>query len=219
MSSEAPAPGDAAEKRPINRLVLLLSALLLIGVLAVAVWLIWRGGSSPASATVVSAVPTAGQTPATDAPEPATDVPGDGFGLVSGPATPWSVAGGPGAATATASALAAVPTATSAPIALLGPPAGSAFMAGDVVTFYWQSPQVAAVGQQFVVIIAAGDEALALGRIAAANLGQGYQLQGAPGAVVGQPGTYSWLVVLADEDDGAIIAQSENRPLTILADN
>ncbi len=223
MSPEDPPPGDAAEKRPDNRRTIFLFAPLLISVLAVAGWLIWRDEAlldpDAASATPTVEPAAAGSTPAPDAVEPATDVPGDGFGIVSGLATPWAVAGGPGAATAEAAVATALPTATGAPVTLLGPPPGSAFMAGDVVTFYWSAPLTPAVGQQFVVYLDGGNEANILGHVAAANLGQGYQLQATPGAAVGQPGSYSWYVVLAGDTGEVIIAQSESRPLTILADN
>lgn len=149
---------------------------------------------------------------------PATDVPGDGFGIVAGPATPWAVAGGPGAATAAAATATAMPAPTLGPIALLGPPAGSAFRPADAVVFYWSAP-TAGPGQQFELFLAAGDETIRLGVVAAANLGQAYQLQAAPGAAVGQPGIYSWFVVATDSAGDAIIGQSENRPITILAGN
>ncbi len=157
-------------------------------------------------------------TPAPDVVEPATDVPGDGFGCVR----PGHAVGGgrwSRAATAAAAVATVLPTATGAPVTLLGPPPGSAFMAGDVVTFYWSAPLTPAVGQQFVVYLDGGNEANILGHVAAANLGQGYQLQATPGAAVGQPGSYSWYVVLAGDTGEVIIAQSESRPLTILADN
>lgn len=149
---------------------------------------------------------------------PATDVPGDGFGIVPGPATPWAVAGGPGAATAAAATATAAPTPTLAPIALFGPPAGAVFRPSDVVTFYWTAPD-AGEGQHFVVYLADGAERVALGAVGAANLGQAYQLQAAPGAAVDEPGAYSWFVVWANEADGVMIGQSENRPITILAAN
>jgi hypothetical protein len=149
---------------------------------------------------------------------PATDVPGDGIGLVPGPATPWAVAGGPGEATALAATVMAMPAPTVGPIALLGPPAGSAFRPDDAVTFYWSAP-AAGPEQEFVVYLMAGDEMTPLGSVATANLGQAYQLQAAPGAAVGEPGIYSWFVVVTGAAGDAIIGQSENRPITIVAGN
>lgn len=218
MQPEEPQPPqqtDAGEGRPKSPRLLYALLLLPITLAAVVGW-VWLRDAWTSTSVPVGAPTAAGTAP--PLPTPAGDVPGDGFGIVSGPATPWAVAGGPGEVTATPEAT-PPPAITVVPLALLGPPPGSVFRAEDVVSFYWTSPVAAARGQQFVLYLVAGGENVPLGVVVAANLGQGYQLQAAPGAAVGEAGGYSWFVVLADEGNGAIIAQSETRPITILGEN
>ena len=194
----------------------LLLPLLILGIALIG-WGWYQGQTeNPAAqpATVVAATITAdSQIPAID------DLPGDGFGIVSGPATPWAVAGGPGEPTATPPPTAPPATIPAVALALSGPPGGSAFLPDDVATFYWSAPVQPGPGQRFVVYLVNGDFRLALGSLSEANLGRGYQLQAIPGQFVGQPGAYSWLVVLEDEATGAIIGQSENRALMIIGGN
>lgn len=209
--SQPPSPIDAGEERPKSPRLLYALWLLPIALAAAAGWVWLRDVGMPAVAP--EDAPMIALT-APPLPIPEEDVPGDGFGIVSGPATPWAVAGGPGEVTATPEA-----TATAVPLVLLGPPPDSVFGMEAPVVFYWTSPVVAVQGQQFVLYLAVGGENIPLGAVVAPNLGQGYQLQAVPGAVVGQAGGYSWFVVLSDDGNDAIIAQSGPRPITILSEN
>lgn len=193
---------------------------MVITALALAGWVWWRGQQPAAGATPPPA--TAGAPTASSAVKAteevtieATDVPGDGFGIVAGLATPWAVPGGPGEPTATATTAPELPPAS---ISLLGPPAGSLFRSVDVVSFYWSSPAAPGRGQQFVVYLDTAEGQEPLGVVSAANFGQGYQLQAAPGSV-GETGQFSWHVVLQDESSGTILGASESRALTIMALN
>lgn len=213
--SEPSLKTHTAERPPRSPRLLYALLLVLVALLATAGWLLlrdaWTTASAPAGAPTTAAT-------APPLPTPQGDIPGDGFGIVSGPATPWAVAGGPGEPTPTPEAT-RPPVATTTPIELLGPPPGSVFRAEDAVSFYWTAPVAAVEGQQFVLYLAVGGENVPLGAVIAPNLGQAYQLQVVPGATVGEAGGYSWFVVLANESDGAIIARSETRPITILAEN
>lgn len=189
--------------------------------LALAGWVWWRGeqpaaGSTPppttAGAPTVSPAAVATEAVAQAA---VTDTPGDGFGIVAGPATPWAVPGGPGEPTAMPTT---APTLPPAAITLLGPPAGSLFRPEDVVSFYWSSPAAPGRGQQFVVYLATAEGQEPLGVVSAANFGQGYQLQAVPGRVA-ETGQFSWVVVLQDGSSGTILGASETRALTIMAVN
>jgi hypothetical protein len=175
--------------------------------------------TKPAATT--GARPATTAAPATAPPAaPATavaDVPGDGFGVVAGLATPWAVPGGPGEPTPTPPP--ATPAPAAAPIALLGPPAGSFYRQSDLIAFYWSSPEPLAAGQQFTVYLLVGDAQVALGSVDNANLGQGYQVQAIPGQNVEEPGRISWLVAIEEQATGAIIGQSEARAITLIADN
>lgn len=218
---ETHAPVEAARARRTGRLVVSLLALAAITTLALVGWLRWRGQQPAAGTdtggTTQPATPDVAPAVATEAMATAlaTDAPGDGFGVVAGRATPWAVPGGPGEPTATATT---VPTLPSGAITLLGPPAGSLFRPEDVVSFYWSSPVAPGLGQQFVVYLVTAEGQTPLGMVSAANLGQGYQLQVAPGSV-GETGQFSWYVVLQDESSGAILGASESRALTIMAVN
>lgn len=146
------------------------------------------------------------------------DVPGDAFGLVAGPATPWAVPGGPGETPTAESPTAAAPTPTPMPIPLLGPPPGSFFRLGDAITFYWSAAAEPGPNQQYALYLLVEGERVLLGSVAQPNLGQGYQLQVAMGDFVEEPGAYSWLVVLEEPSSGGIIGQSDSRPITLMAD-
>lgn len=206
---------DAEEGRPKSSRLFYALWLLPIGLAAATGWVWVRDRGTLTFAP--EGTPTIALT-APPLPMPEGDVPGDGFGIVSGPATPWAVAGGPGEMTPAPEAT-AIPMMTAVPLALLGPPPGSVFGMEDPVSFYWTSPVAAVRGQQFVLYLAAGDRNVPLGAVVAPNLGQGYQLQAVPGAAVGEAGGYSWFVVLANGSNDAIIAQSETRPITILSGN
>lgn len=162
-----------------------------------------------------TAPPAGAATQAGESVATATDVPGDGFGIVAGLATPWAVPGGPGEPTATPTT---APTLPPASITLLGPPAGSLFRPQDVVSFYWKAADAPGRGQQFVVYLVTAAGQSPLGVVSAANFGQSYQLQAAPGSV-GETGQLSWFVVLQDESSGTILGASENRALTVMAVN
>ena len=146
----------------------------------------------------------------------ATDVPGDGFGVVAGLATPWAVAGGPGEPTATPETVTVQLPGT---ITLLGPPADSVFRLTDEVTFYWTDATPLSAGRRYVVYWVNGSAQVPQGEVRAANLGSNYRLQALPGQIVGQAGKFRWLVVLEDESNGVIIDQSEARPITLIAEN
>ena len=90
---------------------------------------------------------------------------------------------------------------------------------GDGVTFYWSSPEPLAPGRQFTVYLLTDGVQVALGSVAEANLGLGYQLSAVPGQGVEQPGQFSWLVAIEDQASGAIIGQSAARSITLIADN
>ncbi len=146
----------------------------------------------------------------------ATDVPGDGFGVVAGLATPWAVPGGPGESTATPESAAVSLPGT---ITLLGPPADSVFRLTDELTFYWTDATPLSAGQRYVIYGVNDSTQVSLGEVRAANLGNGYRLQAIPGQTVGQAGRFSWLVVLEDERSGGIIDQSEPRSITLIVEN
>lgn len=206
----------AGERKKYPQAALLLIPLLILGFVLVGVGL--YHGRGPGSMTL----PTRAVVAASPLPSSAisvVDVAGDGVGVVSGPATPWAVAGGPGEPTAVPTPEPAMTTPPALALALLGPPGESVFQAGDVVTFYWSSPELSGDGRQFVVYLLNGDERLALGVVDKENLGLGYQLQAVLGQSVGQAGNYGWVVVLEDNSTGAIIGQSEIRSITILEDN
>jgi hypothetical protein len=208
--------GAETRRRPVQLFVTLIP--LWLAALAVSGWLWYRDRPSapPARPTAIGVI-----APADPAmPTLPADTPGDGFGLVSGAATPWAVAGGPGEVLSSATperAATAVPAAMV--LTLLGPPPGSAFRVEDVMSFYWSAPVAPAPGQQFVVYLLVDGERLALGAVPEANLGRGFQLSSAVGSVAGLPGSYSWLVVLEDSTTGNIIGQSEIRPLMLIGDN
>ncbi len=206
---------EAGGKRPkLPRTTHLISFLLIVGLaLAGWVWYSTRLLALPAPATPAPAAAATAQASPTSVVEP-VDAPGDGYGIVPGPATPWAVAGGPGEQPTPAPE-----PPPHAPIALIGPPPGSLFRMGDGVTFYWSSPEPPGPGRQFTVYLLTGGAQVALGSVAEANLGLGYQLSAVPGQAVEQPGQFSWLIAIEDQASGAIIGQSAVRPLTLIADN
>ncbi len=211
MSDEA-----GGERLNLPRTLHLIIFLLIVG-LALAGWVLYstRPLAPAALATPATAATPGAQAAPTSAAEPA-DVPGDGYGVVPGPATPWAVAGGPGEPTATPEFVAVPLPGT---IALLGPPPDSVFRLTDGVTFYWTDTTPLSAGRRYVVYGMDGSAQVSLGVVRAANLGSNYQLQAVPGQTVGQAGSFSWLVVLEDESSGVIIAQSETRSLTLIAEN
>ena len=187
--------------------------IILVAVLGGWIWLSDRlfAGAAPRATLAATAFvpsPTAGPG--------ATDVPGDGFGIVAGRATPWAVPGGPGEPTATPESVTISMPGT---IGLLGPPADSIFRATDEVTFYWTNAPPLGAGQRYVVYWVDGSTQVALGEVRAANLGGNYRLQVVPGQSVDQAGRFSWLVVLEDGSSEAIIDRSETRPITLLIEN
>lgn len=202
-------------KRPHRFRVFYILAFLIILVAVLAGW-IWLSdrlfvGAAPRvtpAATAFVAAATAGSDSA--------DVPGDGFGIVVGRATPWAVPGGPGEPTATPEIVTVQLPGT---IELLGPPADSVFRLTDEVTFYWTDATPLSAGRRYVVYWVDGSTQVALGEVGAANLGNNYRLQVVPGQTVGQAGRFSWLVVLADEGNGVIIDQSEVRSITLIVEN
>ncbi len=211
MSDEA-----GGKRLNLPRTIHLIIFLLIVG-LALAGWVRYSNRplapADSATATPAPAATAGAQAAPTSAAEP-VDVPGDGYGVVPGPATPWAVAGGPGEQPA---ALPESPPA--APIALIGPPPGSLFRMGDGMTFYWSSPEPLAPGRQFTVYLLTDGVQVALGSVAEANLGLGYRLSAVPGQGAEQPGPFSWLVPIEDQASGAIIGQSAARPITLIADN
>jgi len=212
MSDEA-----GGERLNLPRTIHLIIFLLIVG-LALAGWVWYSSRPLLAPAAPVAVTPATAATPgAQAAPTSVTepvDVPGDGYGVVPGPATPWAVAGGPGEQPA------APPESPPAgPIALIGPPPGSLFRMGDGVTFYWSSPEPPGPGRQFTVYLLTDGVQVALGSVAEANLGLGYRLSAVPGQGAEQPGQFSWLVAIEDQASGAIIGQSAARPITLIADN
>jgi len=211
MSDEA-----GGKRLNLPRTIHLIIFLLIVG-LALAGWVRYNNRplapADSATATPAPAATAGAQAAPTSAAEP-VDVPGDGYGVVPGPATPWAVAGGPGEQPA---ALPESPPA--APIALIGPPPGSLFRMGDGMTFYWSSPEPLAPGRQFTVYLLTDGVQGALGSVAEANLGLGYRLSAVPGQGVEQPGQFSWLVAIEDQASGAIIGQSAVRLITLVADN
>jgi len=164
-------------------------------------------------------------TPATDVVPAASDSavggepgdgPGDAFGLVPGPATPWAVPGGPGETPTIESPATAMPTPTPMTIPLLGPPIGSFFRLEDTISFYWSAVAELNPGQRYSVYLVDGGERVRLGSAGWPNLGQGYQLQVKIGDFVDGPGDYGWLVVLEDVGSDATLGQSEARPITLV---
>lgn len=203
------------ERPKLPRTSHLLAFLLIVGLVLAG----WIGYSTRA---LGSAAPAMTQTATTQVAPPATaaadlaDLPGDGFGIVAGQATPWAVPGGPGELP-TPEATPAPPVA--APITLIGPPPDSFFHMSDGVTFYWSSPEPLAPGQQFTVYALAGGAQIALGSIDEVNLGLGYQLNVVPGLSVGRSGPFNWSIALEDQASGAIIGQSGVRGITLIPDN
>lgn len=178
----------------------------------------FQGGATELTPQAAAAGPTSQPRPTVVA----TDTPGDGVGLIRGPATPWAIPGGPGEGTATTQTAAAA--AANAPvvgvgIVLQGPPAGSTFAINDNVSFYWQLPEGTVAGGRFTVYLDNGAGRVSLGSVDRANLGPGYHLRVALSEGVGEPGAFSWFVALEDSRNGAIIGQSESRPLTIIGGN
>jgi hypothetical protein len=129
-----------------------------------------------------------------------------------GLATPWEVEGGP----AYVQELPETPAPTPVPIVIQGPPPDSLFRPSDQISFYWKWPQALDDGNRFVVYITANGERVLVGAVTEMNLGTGYQIQTMLGDVIGKSGTYGWQVVLESQDGGVIIAQSEERPITLL---
>jgi hypothetical protein len=129
-----------------------------------------------------------------------------------GLATPWEVEGGP----AYVQELPETPVPPLVPIVIQGPPPESLFRPSDQVSFYWTWPQDLEDGNRFVVYIIADGQRALVGAVTEMNLGTGYQIQTMLGEVVGEPGPYGWQVVLESQDRGVIIAQSEERPITLL---
>ena len=200
-------------KLPQNAVVL---GFLLVVALALVGWIWFSGRSTGSSEPQATAVAGTTRTATAAPPVAGTDVPGDGFGIVAGLATPWAVPGGPGEPTATPEP---TPTLLAATINLIGPPTESFFRAGDVVTFYWNSPEPLGPDQRFIVyVLDDGDQAI-LGTVSDINLGLGYQLSAIVGQSVVEAGRFSWLVVLEDEQSGAIIGRSEMRPITLIDNN
>ncbi len=191
-----------------------LAFLLIVG-LALAGWIGYRTRAlGPAAPAVTQTAPT--QVGPTQVAPPAAELPGDGFGIVAGQATPWAVPGGPGELP-TPEATPAPPVAVS--ITLIGPPPDSFFRMGDGITFYWSSPEPLAPDQQFTVYALTDGAQIPLGSVDEANLGLGYQLHVVPGPVVGWPGPFNWSIALEDQASGAIIGQSGIREITLIADN
>lgn len=210
------------ERPKLPRTSHLLIFLLIVGLVLAG----WIGYSTralgPAAPAMTQTAPTqvgptqVGPTQVATAAAELIDAPGDGFGIVTGQATPWAVPGGPGELP-TPEATPAPPAAV--PITLIGPPPDSFFRMSDGVTFYWSSPEPLAPGQQFTVYALAGGAQIALGSIDEANLGLGYQLHVVPGQSIGQPGPFNWSIALEDQASGAIIGQSAVRGITLIADN
>lgn len=197
------------ERPKLPRTSHLLIFLLIVG-LALAGWI---GYSTRALGPTA---PAATQTAPTQVATAAAELPGDGFGIVAGQATPWAVPGGPGELP-TPEATPAPPAAVS--ITLIGPPPDSFFRMRDGITFYWSSPEPLAPDQQFTVYALADGAQIPLGSVDEANLGLGYQLHVVPGPVVGRPGPFNWSIALEDQASGAIIGQSGIREITLIADN
>lgn len=203
------------ERPKLPQNVVILGFLLVVG-LALVGW-VWFSGRSTSSSEPQATV-VAGNTRVATAAAPAagTDVPGDGFGIVAGLATPWAVPGGPGEPTVTPEP---IPTQPAKTINLIGPPPESFFRAGDVVTFYWNSPEPLGPDQRFIVYVLDDGDQVFLGSVSEVNLGVGYQLSAIIGQSVEETGRFSWLVVLEDEQSGAIIGQSETRSIALIDDN
>lgn len=217
-------PTEAADSNPSKRFrVGIIPFLLLTVGFAAGVGLLIFGMRPATPAPAPTAVGAEGSPAATagSTGAEATDIPGDGFGIVPGPATPWAVAGGPGEVMPTLEPSAA-PAATDAPVAtidLLGPPPDSLFRSSDLVSFYWtSSDEVTPVGR-FIVYILDGEERIALGEVSGPNLGDAFTVQAGVGQVVGGAGEYDWLVVVEDPISGEVIGASETRRLVLIADN
>jgi hypothetical protein len=178
-------------------------------------------GSAPPAASPCVTAATAAATPQSQ-PAAIVDTPGDGIGIIRGPATPWAVPGGPGEPTLTAEGpaeLTGLPGASPA-IVLQGPPPGSSFNLGDTISFYWQAAgEVAPQWRMTLYIESDGGSRAAAGSVARANLGQGFRLDAVAGDIVDEAGAYRWFVALEDSETGAIIGQSELRPLVVMGEN
>ncbi len=174
----------------------------------------WLERSNPPATPPAPRATTTAATPATTGAGPA-DQPGDGIGLIVGPATPWAVAGMAGVDPAPVGGSGEAAT-TAAVIPLLGPPSGSVFGRDDVVSFYWSWPGEVGRDQQFVVYLAVDGVRSPLGAVDEANLGSGFQLQAAVGETAGAAGSYVWQVFLEDSATGATLGQSEARTIAII---
>ena len=135
-------------------------------------------------------------------------------------ATPWGVLGLDPLAvesigTETASS---TPIPDLSPIVLLGPPAGSQFMLGDMVTFYWDWPEDLRKDLRFSVQLQANNQTMDIGTAEAENLGTVQQLGVVLGDVGVEAGDYQWLVVIEESDSGTVLARSEQRPIVLLPD-
>lgn len=197
---------DVNGEKGLSSYVYYIAALALMA-LALGGWA-WLNSKTPRPAVVGVASATPRPLPAGD-----EDAPGDAFGLVPGLATPWAVAGGPGETPTV------VPEVTPVHIPLLGPPAGSIFRMEDTISFYWSAAGEPSPNQRYGVYLLDGGERVLLGSAVGPNLGQGYQIRATIGEFVDEPGEYRWLVVLEDVDSGAIIGQSEIRPITLMLSN
>jgi hypothetical protein len=132
------------------------------------------------------------------------------------------VPGGPGEPTPTAETVA---EGDGPVIVLQGPPPGSSFNLGDTIAFYWQAVGELAPQWRMTLYIESDGSRAAAGSVARANLGPGFRLDvvagpdAESGDIVDQAGSYRWFVALEDSDTGAIIGQSEQRPLVVVGEN
>ena len=100
-------------------------------------------------------------------------------------------------------------------VQLLGPPPSSTFEKDDPVSFYWNWPQPLTKNQQFVLYLVAEHQEIRLETMDEPNVGKNYHL----GIVLEnlEPGNYYWQTRLEQINPPAILAESELRPLIIVA--
>lgn len=132
-----------------------------------------------------------------------------------GLATPWGVLGLDGDTPATAVPTADLPE--QPPVILLGPPPGSQFREGDMVTFYWDWPGSLREGWAFRLYVGNAGGQTPAGTAEAGNLGTVQQLGVVLGDVAADSGDYQWWVAVEETASGRVIAGSERRAIVVLA--
>lgn len=109
-------------------------------------------------------------------------------------------------------------TALPAELMLLGPVRNSYFGIEETVTYEWRWPEPLDAGQRFGLYLLFGERRIRVGTVSSPEEDGVFRIEAPVSGIVDEPGDYLWQVRLESAVSGALIAESDLRPITFLVE-